>query len=212
MSLHKQKAFTIVELLIVIVVIGILAAITIVAYNGIQARAKNTQVQNDIRQVSKLIELYNADKGGYPSTGGLNNVYTDNNCYRTVDADTSPGYKGVDWVPDLTSYTNSLPQSDLVGAGHTGSGSGGCYTYASNGLQYILSAWNAKRGGPSTDVMYRRLGLRELSNFGANLYLCNHTYIGGVNAGVYSAGIDYYKHSYTISNITTCNETPPAGA
>lgn len=37
---QKQKGFTIVELLIVIVVIGILAAITIVAYNGIQERAR----------------------------------------------------------------------------------------------------------------------------------------------------------------------------
>lgn len=37
---RKQTGFTIVELLIVIVVIGILAAITIVAYNGIQERAR----------------------------------------------------------------------------------------------------------------------------------------------------------------------------
>lgn len=37
---QKQTGFTIVELLIVIVVIGILAAITIVAYNGIQERAR----------------------------------------------------------------------------------------------------------------------------------------------------------------------------
>ena len=40
---QKRTGFTIVELLIVIVVIGILAAITIVAFNGIQTRAKNTQ-------------------------------------------------------------------------------------------------------------------------------------------------------------------------
>jgi prepilin-type N-terminal cleavage/methylation domain-containing protein len=45
--LKTKSGFTIVELLIVIVVIGILAAITIVAYNGIQDRANDTSVKSD---------------------------------------------------------------------------------------------------------------------------------------------------------------------
>ena len=52
------KGFTIVELLIVIVVIAILAAITIVAYNGIQNRAKNTQMVSATVAYVKAIELY----------------------------------------------------------------------------------------------------------------------------------------------------------
>ncbi|MDB5165339.1 MAG: Fimbrial protein, partial [Candidatus Saccharibacteria bacterium] len=47
----KQRGFTIVELLIVIVVIGILAAITIVAYNGIQNRARVSSVNSALTQV-----------------------------------------------------------------------------------------------------------------------------------------------------------------
>ena len=50
--------FTIVELLIVIVVIGILAAIVIVAYNGIQNQAHDTTVKGDLSAIIKKLELY----------------------------------------------------------------------------------------------------------------------------------------------------------
>jgi len=59
----KQKGFTIVELLIVIVVIAILAAISIVAYNGVQTRARDTIRKNDVAAIVKAIELYKADNG-----------------------------------------------------------------------------------------------------------------------------------------------------
>jgi type IV pilus assembly protein PilA len=53
--------FTIVELLIVIVVIGILAAIVIVAYNGIQDQANETAVKSDLANAGKSLELYKAE-------------------------------------------------------------------------------------------------------------------------------------------------------
>ena len=64
----NQKGFTIVELLIVIVVIGILAAITIVAYNGIQNRAKTSAGQSLANNIVKKVEAYNSINSTYPTT------------------------------------------------------------------------------------------------------------------------------------------------
>jgi type II secretion system protein G len=66
---HKQTGFTIVELLIVIVVIGILAAITVVAYSGIQSRARFAAYSTDIESIYKAILSYQIDNSSYPANG-----------------------------------------------------------------------------------------------------------------------------------------------
>jgi prepilin-type N-terminal cleavage/methylation domain-containing protein len=63
-----QSGFTIVELLIVIVVIGILAAITIVAYMGIQNRARAATVSSDLANAAEALELHGVDTNTYPAT------------------------------------------------------------------------------------------------------------------------------------------------
>lgn len=80
----RVRGFTIVELLIVIVVIAILAAITILAYNGIQQRARNDQVIAGVQQYIKAISLYAAAKGQFPITTGdtcLGANYPSNQCW-----------------------------------------------------------------------------------------------------------------------------------
>lgn len=198
----KQSGFTIVELLIVIVVIGILAAITIVAFNGVKDRANNSHVQSALSQAHKSLQLYASEHGSYPSTGGLNQPRVDINC------PVSTTTRSEQWIPSLSS-TSTLPQGDGRNTGV--SGNKGCYMYASDGNYYILSAWNMVAGSPQKDTMYRRVGFREMS-LTAQYYICNHTNIGGNSSGTYNVAADYYRYSYTISNITACNETPPAGA
>ena len=65
------SGFTIVELLIVIVVIGILAAITIVAYSGVQARAEASKTTSAISAYKKALQLYKIDNGTYPIPGAM---------------------------------------------------------------------------------------------------------------------------------------------
>ena len=65
---QQERGFTIVELLIVVVVIAILAAITIVSYNGITSRANQSAAKASAATVQKKAELYNSDSGNnrYP--------------------------------------------------------------------------------------------------------------------------------------------------
>ena len=66
-SQTKQKGFTIVELLIVIVIIGILAAISIVAYNGVTQKARDDQRVSDARNIVNAAASYQAEKGTWPT-------------------------------------------------------------------------------------------------------------------------------------------------
>lgn len=115
---NKQSGFTIVELLIVVVVIAILAAITIVSYNGIQQRSNNTAIISAVSQTSKLIKAYYAVNTEYPSTSAGNIcVTTVSGCIRDTGI--------VD--PDNASFNTNLksvgsPPSSIPSLGTRGNG------------------------------------------------------------------------------------------
>lgn len=92
----KSKGFTIVELLIVIVVIAILAAITTIAFSGMQQRAKTTAKVSTVQQAAKLVQLYQTSHGNYPrsQSGGDFCMTADNACTAyngTVNAASNAG-------------------------------------------------------------------------------------------------------------------------
>ena len=68
MLMVKQRGFTIVELLIVIVVIAILAAVTIVAYNGTRERSIDTEKAAIFDTVHKSLENFYTDNSRYPAS------------------------------------------------------------------------------------------------------------------------------------------------
>jgi prepilin-type N-terminal cleavage/methylation domain-containing protein len=67
-SRYYSTAFTIVELLVVIVIIGILAAITIVSYTGISQRAVAASMQSDLDNASKKLKMFDVTNSAYPLT------------------------------------------------------------------------------------------------------------------------------------------------
>ncbi len=72
-SLNKNnKGFTIVELLIVIVVIGILALLVITTYSGIQAKARNSKRQTDLASIQTHLEAFYNENGYYPNRDDMN--------------------------------------------------------------------------------------------------------------------------------------------
>lgn len=78
---QKQSGFTIVELLIVIVVIAILAAITIVAFNGVQARAQDSHMRSAMNQLEKAILRWHVNTGEQPRGGwGSTVAISGSNC------------------------------------------------------------------------------------------------------------------------------------
>ncbi len=127
--IQAKHGFTIAELLIVIIVVAILAAITIVAFSGIQQRTKNTAKIANVEQAIKLIRLYKTENEEYPRSGGGTWCLTqDNAC---------TGYDGTVSANDNTALMNDLkryggPPTSASDKIETGGRYGIQYLYASN--------------------------------------------------------------------------------
>lgn len=146
---RKQSGFTIVELLIVIVVIAILAAITIVAYNGVQQRANNSSIIGAASQAIKAITAYYAQEGSYPLGGSYACVTTTSGCVEPVGTVHSANTTFDTNMAKLASVPRSVPNVGSVGNGII-------YNHAANRLfnneskpallMYFLNGQNQKCG------------------------------------------------------------------
>lgn len=164
MKFSQKDGFTIVELLIVVVVIAILAAITIVAYNGIANRAKASAVASLTAQVNKKVLLYattNADV--YPATlANIGIVPTDGKTYDyTVNTSTNPqGFCLTVTSSGFSAYTASnftYTSSSTQTINQAAPIAGACPGHSSGGQVALTNKVLSPRGaGPATQEWLER--------------------------------------------------------
>ena len=116
----RQEGFTLIELLIVIIIIGVLAAIAIPMFLSQRQKAKDAAVKEDIHTIQVGIQSYAVDNGDqYPTPAGGNVNFL----------------KGT--------QVDSWPQNAFAGGDMTASATAapGSYTYTSDGTTYLLTGW-----------------------------------------------------------------------
>src|SRR5690606_23239494 len=110
----SRSGFTIVELLIVIVVIAILAAISVVAYTGIQTRAENSKTITGVSEYLKILESYKVINGSYPITptngACLGSGYSNGICVTDTDGSTALRAENATFNQALQTIAAPLPQ------------------------------------------------------------------------------------------------------
>lgn len=178
MYIRKQNGFTIVELLIVIVVIAILAAITIVAFTGIQNRARDAAISSKETQAKKKLEAYKVDEGHYPSGQS--------------EFDTL-----ISQSPDdkfYTSYSSTAPYDAYILSTSGGSGSGGGNIADGAPIQTITTANCPTSRIRAVDIRDNRTyWVLKLAD-GKCWMLTNLAYAGG--------GTNTYSDTITLANGT----------
>lgn len=141
---RKESGFTIVELLIVIVVIGILAALVITTFSGIQQKARNTERETDLKSLHGQLEAYYAQENRYPTLDELNQTGTGNANWR------ADNMKGLD--PEALKDPKGTTQVLSAGAATEWT-----YGYALDGNgKYTIQA--VKEGGDDGEV-FSKAGL-----------------------------------------------------
>ncbi len=126
---QKQSAFTIVELLIVIVVVAILATISIVSYKGVQGRARDSIRMSKLQDIAGALELYKLDNGRYPPID-------DGGGYETGCGSPTLNWGHCDRMKALSDYLAPYMKIDPVSLSDATQGSYGYYYNSTNEQGY----------------------------------------------------------------------------
>lgn len=114
----KQSGFTLLELLVVVVILGILATVGMGQYRASQIKARDAQRKSDLSNVARALEMYYNDYESYPENNSSGQL--------VVDGNSLPW--GTGFETDETIYMKDLPQDPGFSDGEDWR-----YCYVSNG-------------------------------------------------------------------------------
>jgi prepilin-type N-terminal cleavage/methylation domain-containing protein len=148
-TIVTSSGFTIVELLVVIVVIGILAAITIVSYTGISSKAVNSSLQSDLSGAKKRLAIFYTDNGAYPATNNCGIAESTTNICLKTSGSNSFTYTPINTTSPLAFHLTSANGSTT----YTATDTAGPYTPITCLTGYIVVPGNSTYGTNDFCVM-----------------------------------------------------------
>lgn len=150
----QKKGFTVVELIVAIVVIGILASIVLISWRGYQQRMRDNERKSDMSQLAAALGAYAVQKNNYVGTGSGCGLFGDGSGWLNLGPPDGGGWYPKSIATCLREAGLITNEDDFIDPSGCKSDTGGvCGSWQSAPAQAYMKATCTKNGAPITYVM-----------------------------------------------------------